>query len=107
MKCLSVSVNAAARRPLAARLSGRAHAFQRSITVGVPMETKTLEARVGLTPSATKSFIQQGHRVLVQANAGAGSGFRDEQYLDAGCEIVTSASDVYGQSEMIVKVSLL
>jgi alanine dehydrogenase len=71
------------------------------------METKTLEARVGLTPSATKSFIQQGHRVLVEANAGAGSGFRDQQYLDAGCEIVTSASDVYGQSEMIVKVSLL
>ena len=59
---------------------------------------------MGLTPSATREFIQQGHRVLVQADAGAGSGFRNEQYRDAGCELVTSASDVFAQSDMIVKV---
>ncbi|HBM85269.1 MAG TPA: alanine dehydrogenase [Opitutae bacterium] len=42
--------------------------------------------------------------MLVQADAGAGSGFRNEQYRDAGCELVTSASDVFAQSDMIVKV---
>lgn len=72
--------------------------------VGVPKEIKPQENRVGLIPSGVKTLVQRGHTVLVQQGAGAGSGLPDDEYIRVGAEIVPSAEEVYGRSEMIWKV---
>ncbi len=72
--------------------------------VGVPKEIKDNEARVGITPAGAKALTEDGHKVLVETQAGAGSGFPDEEYQNAGAEIVGDPGYVWGKSEMVVKV---
>ena len=72
--------------------------------VGVPKETKNNEYRVGMTPSGVRELVGHGHRVLVQSDAGIGVGLADKHYTEAGAEVVMSASEVFGQAELIVKV---
>lgn len=72
--------------------------------IGVPREIKTLEGRVGLVPEAAGELVKHGHQVYVQSTAGQLSGFSDEEYLQAGVEILPDAKALYDQSEMIVKV---
>ncbi len=72
--------------------------------IGVPKEIKISENRVGLTEAGVKQLVQEGHTVLVEANAGLGSMITDEQYEAAGARIVGTAKDVYSGSEMIIKV---
>ena len=72
--------------------------------VGVPKEIKDNEARVGITPAGVKALSEAGHVVLVETQAGAGSGFPDEEYQNAGAEIVGEAGYVWGKSDMVVKV---
>jgi alanine dehydrogenase len=72
--------------------------------VGVPKEIKKLEKRVGLTPGGAEMLITNGHKVVVETNAGIGSGFPDELYSNLGAEIVGTAEEVYGKADMIVKV---
>ncbi len=72
--------------------------------VGVPSEVKTDEFRVGLRPVGAEMLAKDGHAVLVQSGAGLGSGFTDEQYSNAGAQVVASAADVWSRSQMIVKV---
>jgi alanine dehydrogenase len=72
--------------------------------VGVPKEIKNNEFRVGLTPPSVHELATRGHRVIVQAGAGAGIGLTDEQYTAAGATIVASAQEIFAQAEMIVKV---
>jgi alanine dehydrogenase len=72
--------------------------------VGLPKEIKDNESRVGLVPSGVHALVQDGHKVLVQASAGEGSGIGDEEYKAAGAEIATAAGDVFARAEMIVKV---
>jgi len=72
--------------------------------VGVPKEIKNHEYRVGLTPSAVKEFVSNGHQVIVETNAGASIGFDNEQYINAGAEIVQTAEEIFAKAEMIVKV---
>jgi alanine dehydrogenase len=72
--------------------------------VGLPKEIKDNESRVGLVPSGVHALVQDGHKVLVQASAGEGSGIVDKEYTAAGGEIVPAASDVFARAEMIVKV---
>lgn len=72
--------------------------------VGLPKEIKNNENRVALTPAGVSELIKNGHTVYVQASAGAGSGFPDEDYLLAGAQILPTIEDVYGIAEMIVKV---
>ncbi len=72
--------------------------------LGVPKEIKEQEQRVALLPSAVEQLKRHGHTVLVGKNAGAGSGYPDEEYRKAGAEIVDLAIDVFGRAEMIVKV---
>ncbi|MGF1520389.1 MAG: alanine dehydrogenase [Nodosilinea sp.] len=71
--------------------------------IGLPKEIKDQEFRVGLTPAAVQSLAQQGHQVMVQAGAGAGSGFEDSDYQTAGAKIVADAATAWGQ-ELVVKV---
>ncbi|MCF8475170.1 MAG: alanine dehydrogenase [Emcibacter sp.] len=72
--------------------------------IGVPKEIKVHEYRVGLTPASASEFIRNGHKVIVERNAGAGIGLSDDDYLTVGCEIVATAEEVFKKSEMIVKV---
>lgn len=71
--------------------------------VGVPKEIKPFEHRVGMTPAGCRALVERGHVVLVEHQAGAGSGFSDEMYEAAGAELV-SAETVYRRAELIVKV---
>ena len=72
--------------------------------IGVPKEIKNNENRVGVTPSGVKELVGHGHKVYVQKTAGEGSGFPDEQYLNAGATILPTIEDVYAVAEMIIKV---
>ncbi len=72
--------------------------------VGLPKEIKDNEYRVGLTPAGVRALTDAGHKVIVERDAGAGSGFENELYQRAGATIIDSADDVWGDAEMIVKV---
>jgi len=72
--------------------------------VGLPKEIKTQEYRVAMTPALVHELVQQGHQVRVQSQAGAGSGYEDSDYRQAGAEIVDNAEKVFAGSELIVKV---
>jgi alanine dehydrogenase len=72
--------------------------------IGIPKEIKNNEFRVGLGPEAVQELVAHGHQVVVQASAGAGIDFTDEQYLAAGASLVASAEEVFKQAELIVKV---
>ncbi|HEC02962.1 MAG TPA: alanine dehydrogenase [Phycisphaerales bacterium] len=72
--------------------------------VGVPKEIKTEEYRVGLLTVGAELLTKAGHTVLVEKDAGVGSGFADEEYSAVGAKIVDRAEDIYSQAEMIVKV---
>ena len=72
--------------------------------IGVPSEVKTDEYRVALTPIGVEELIRGGHQVLVQSNAGFGSGILDDQYAQFGAEIVPTAAEVWKRADMIIKV---
>src|SRR5438045_1640127 len=72
--------------------------------IGVPKEIKEQEQRVALLPSAANQLGRRGHSILVQKNAGIGSGYPDEEYVNAGAEIVDSAKEVFDRADLIVKV---
>jgi alanine dehydrogenase len=72
--------------------------------IGVPKEIKNNENRVGATPAGVNELVRNGHTVYVQATAGEGSGFADEEYANAGATILPTIADVYAIAEMIVKV---
>ena len=72
--------------------------------IGIPKEIKQQENRVSLLPSAADQLARRGHTVLVQKNAGVGSGYPDEDYLEAGAKIVETAEEVFAKADMIVKV---
>jgi alanine dehydrogenase len=71
--------------------------------IGVPKEIKTEEFRVGITPSGVLDLVHDGHRVLVEHDAGAGSGFPDEDYRFAGAELAAK-KELFNTSDLIVKV---
>lgn len=72
---------------------------------GVPKEIRESERRVGLTPSGVLSLVRRGHTVYVEAQAGAGAGFSDAEYREAGGKVVFSATEAYGRADVVVKVS--
>jgi alanine dehydrogenase len=74
------------------------------IIVGVPNEIKIHESRVALIPVGVEELTRAGHRVLIQAGAGLGSGIDDARYAELGAEIVPTAADVWKNADLIVKV---
>ncbi|MCU0330476.1 MAG: alanine dehydrogenase [Candidatus Kapabacteria bacterium] len=72
--------------------------------IGVPKEIKNNEKRVALTPGGAEALIAHGHSVIVETNAGIGSGFSNDQYVAAGATIIDTAAEVYAKAEMIMKV---
>jgi alanine dehydrogenase len=74
------------------------------VIIGIPKEIKNNENRVALTPAGVMTLITEGHSVLVEENAGFGSGFTNDDYIAAGAEIIEDAENVWLYSEMIMKV---
>jgi alanine dehydrogenase len=72
--------------------------------IGVPKEVKDHESRVGVTPAGARALVEAGHKVLVEHDAGVLSAMPDDEYQDAGAEIVGSAHDVWRLADMVVKV---
>ena len=72
--------------------------------IGVPKEIKNNENRVAVTPAGVKELIKHGHTVYVQATAGNGSGFSDNDYMAAGAKMLATIAEVYAIAEMIIKV---
>lgn len=72
--------------------------------IGVPKEIKNNENRVSLTPAGAKELVRRGHTVYVQHTAGENSGFPDSDYEKVGAKILPTIEDVYGITEMIIKV---
>ena len=72
--------------------------------IGVPKEIKNNENRVALTPAGVSEMKKHGHTVYVQATAGLGSGFSDDEYANAGATVLSTIEEVYAVAEMIIKV---
>jgi alanine dehydrogenase len=72
--------------------------------IGVPKEIKDQEYRVALLPSAAYQLIKRGHQVLVERNAGAGSGYPDEDYEQAGATMLSDHAAAYEKADLIMKV---
>jgi alanine dehydrogenase len=73
------------------------------MNVGVVAEIKPAERRVALTPPGARELVADGHAVRVESGAGQGSGFLDSAYVAAGA-ILGSQAEVWGQSDLVVKV---
>jgi alanine dehydrogenase len=74
------------------------------MNIGVPTEIKSNENRVALTPAGGESLVVAGHEVLIQEGAGRGSGFSDEDYSSVGATLVGTAAEIWGGSDLILKV---
>ena len=73
------------------------------MVIGVPREIKPGEQRVAATPAGVHALVEAGHRVLVEQDAGNGSGFRDEEYAKVGASL-GPVDEVWSAAEMILKV---
>ena len=72
--------------------------------VGVPREVKSHEYRVAMLPVGVEGLVRAGHEVLVETQAGAGSGFPDAAYVAAGATIVPAAAEIWRSCDLVVKV---
>jgi alanine dehydrogenase len=74
------------------------------VIIGIPKEIKNNEFRVSATASGVHAYVASGHTVLVEKNAGTGSGISDADYIAAGAKIIDSADEIWQKAEMIQKV---
>ncbi len=72
--------------------------------VGILKEIKTAENRVSMTPTGVEAMLAKGHRVLVEAGAGVGSGFADEAYRQAGAELIGGPAEIFRQADLLMHV---
>jgi alanine dehydrogenase len=72
--------------------------------IGILKEIKAEENRVCMTPAGVEVMKQNGHTVLVEKNAGTGSGFSEEAYINAGAEIVDTPAEIFSRAEMVMHV---
>lgn len=77
---------------------------KQKLFIGIPKETSFQENRIALSPAAVKTLIKAGHRVVVEQEAGIGSGFLDFDYSEAGAEIAYSQEQVF-KAGVILKVA--
>ena len=74
------------------------------MVIGIPKEIKDNEKRVSLTPYGASELVKSGNAVIVEKNAGLGSGFTDHQYIRSGATLHDNPDDIFSKSNMIVKV---
>ena len=72
--------------------------------IGVPKEIKTEGYRVGIVPAGVRLLAASGHRVLIEKGAGEGAGISDQEFKAAGAHLASSAAEVYGEAELVMKV---
>src|SRR5664280_1874458 len=72
--------------------------------IGAPKEIKDNEFRVGLTPATVAELTHRGHGVIIEKSAGVGSGLTDDEYRNAGAEIVDTPQEIFARADMVVKV---
>ena len=72
--------------------------------IGIPKEIMHDEARVAATPDTVKKYVADGHKVLVEVNAGIGAQCPNEAYAAAGAIMCETAQQVYDEAELILKV---
>ena len=72
--------------------------------IGVPREIKNHEYRIGLTPAGVRELVHDGHQVMVEEDGAAAIGFDNDQYRDAGAEIVAGAEEIFERAELLIKV---
>tara|TARA_R100000900_G_scaffold102403_1_gene79410 strand:+ start:91308 stop:92501 length:1194 start_codon:yes stop_codon:yes gene_type:complete len=72
--------------------------------IGVPKEIKNHEYRIGLTPAGVRELVHDGHQVMVEEDGAAAIGFDNDQYRDAGAEIVAGAEEIFERAELLIKV---
>ncbi|WP_018085782.1 alanine dehydrogenase [Desulfurispora thermophila] len=72
--------------------------------IGVPKEIKSNENRVAITPAGVQAMVKAGHKVVIENNAGVGSGISNEDYIAAGAEILATPAEVFAAADMIMKV---
>ncbi len=72
--------------------------------IGIPKEIKTRENRVGVVPGGVQQLVSAGHTVLIEKDAGLGAGVPDETFKAAGAKIIATADELWGESEMVMKV---
>ncbi|MDX9993177.1 MAG: alanine dehydrogenase [Anaerolineales bacterium] len=75
------------------------------MNIGIPKERRPFEYRVGISPAGVEILVQQGHTVHLEHEAGLGSGFSDQEYERAGAGVVYSGHEVYGRSDLLLKVT--
>ena len=74
------------------------------MVIGVPKEVKNNENRVSIIPFGVEDLQKSGHTILVQSQAGSGSGFDNDAYSQAGAEIIDSPNEIFQKADLIVKV---
>lgn len=74
------------------------------VKVGIPREVKNNEFRVAITPAGVHELVRNGHQVVVEQNAGAGSSIMDEEYIAAGAQILPTADEVWATADLLLKV---
>lgn len=74
------------------------------MNIGIPKERRSFEFRVGLSPAGVEILCQQGHKIFVEHDAGVGAGFADSEYEQAGAQIVYSPHEVFGRTELLLKI---
>ncbi len=72
--------------------------------IGVPKEIKNNENRVAITPAGVQQLVKEGHTVIIEKNAGVGSGITDEDYINVGAKIYDSNIEIFNNADTIVKV---
>lgn len=72
--------------------------------IGIPKEIKNHENRVAITPAGVLELVHNGHQIFIEQSAGLGSGYSDQDYQVVGATLITKASDVFKQAELILKV---
>lgn len=72
--------------------------------IGVPKEIKISENRVGMTEAGVAQMVKEGHSVIVEKDAGLGSGITNEQYEKVGAKILETKKEIYAKADMIIKV---
>ena len=87
-----------------ARAKNLSQGETRNMKIGCVKEIKNNEFRVGLTPDNVKAYVAAGHHVYMEKGAGVGSGFTDNEYIDAGASLIDNAADIWALVDMMVKV---
>src|SRR6185312_14153746 len=72
--------------------------------IGIPTETKNNEFRVAITPAGVAELSHRGHEVIVEAGAGEGSAISDADFKAAGAQLITTAEEVWADSDLLLKV---